>query len=250
MAEIAAHKRTDAKLQQAKEVAEAANLAKSRFVIGISHELRTPAERDPRLRAAAGTRSRDPGPPRRRAAHHPAQRRAPGRPDRRPARHLPHRGRAHRRSTATRSALREFLDQLVDMFRLQAGGQGHRLPLRPARRPAGASCTPTSSGCGRSCINLLSNAIKFTEARHVALRPALPQPDRRVRGSATPASASRQADLERIFEPFERGATPAARSTPGTGLGLTIAKLLTADHGRRDLGRERRRAAAAGSACG
>ena len=42
MGEIEAHKRTDAKLQKAKEVAEAANKAKSRYVVGISHELRTP----------------------------------------------------------------------------------------------------------------------------------------------------------------------------------------------------------------
>lgn len=40
--EIAAHKKTDAALQQAKETAEAANRAKSRYVVGLSHELRTP----------------------------------------------------------------------------------------------------------------------------------------------------------------------------------------------------------------
>src|SRR6202041_376366 len=40
--ENGAHKRTDAKLQKAKEVAEAANTAKSRHVVGLSHELRTP----------------------------------------------------------------------------------------------------------------------------------------------------------------------------------------------------------------
>jgi len=42
MNEIDAHKRTDAKLQKAKEVAEAASKAKSRHVVGLSHELRTP----------------------------------------------------------------------------------------------------------------------------------------------------------------------------------------------------------------
>src|SRR3546814_1421906 len=40
--EIEAHARTDAELQRAKEAADAANLAKSRFIVGISHEIRTP----------------------------------------------------------------------------------------------------------------------------------------------------------------------------------------------------------------
>ena len=40
--EIDAHKRTDAELQRAKEVAESANLAKSRYVVGLSYELRSP----------------------------------------------------------------------------------------------------------------------------------------------------------------------------------------------------------------
>src|SRR6201999_3562193 len=59
MREIEAHKRTDAKLQKAKETAAAGNKAKSRHVVGLSHELRTPLnailgyaqilERDPAL---------------------------------------------------------------------------------------------------------------------------------------------------------------------------------------------------------
>ena len=36
-----------------------------------------------------------------------------------------------------------------------------------------------------------------------------------------------EADLERVFQPFERGETPSVRAVPGTGLGLTITKLLT-----------------------
>lgn len=40
--EIDAHRRTDAALQQAKELAEAANQAKTRYVAGMTHELRTP----------------------------------------------------------------------------------------------------------------------------------------------------------------------------------------------------------------
>ena len=41
-AEIAAHARTDAALLTAREVAEAANLAKSRYLVGVSHEIRSP----------------------------------------------------------------------------------------------------------------------------------------------------------------------------------------------------------------
>ena len=40
--EIAAHERTDAELQRAKEAAEAANIAKTRFIAGLNHEIRTP----------------------------------------------------------------------------------------------------------------------------------------------------------------------------------------------------------------
>ena len=37
----------------------------------------------------------------------------------------------------------------------------------------------------------------------------------------------RPEDMQKIFEPFERGHLPAANAVPGTGLGLTISKLLT-----------------------
>src|SRR5690606_3551100 len=42
MQEIAAHRKTDAALQKAKAASEAANAAKSRYVTGLPHELRTP----------------------------------------------------------------------------------------------------------------------------------------------------------------------------------------------------------------
>ena len=40
--EIAAHKRTDRELQRAKEVAESANQAKTRYLVAASHEFRSP----------------------------------------------------------------------------------------------------------------------------------------------------------------------------------------------------------------
>src|SRR5258705_5141768 len=40
--EIEAHEKTGAQLEKAKDRAESANVAKTRYVVGISHELRTP----------------------------------------------------------------------------------------------------------------------------------------------------------------------------------------------------------------
>src|SRR3546814_10154865 len=40
--EIEAHGKTDIQLQRAKGVAAAANLAKSRYIVGVSHEIRSP----------------------------------------------------------------------------------------------------------------------------------------------------------------------------------------------------------------
>ena len=76
MQEIEAHKRTDAELQHAKEVAEAANLAKSRYVVGLSHELRTPLNAIFGYAQIAGARSQPIAEPRdqvrviRRSAEH------------------------------------------------------------------------------------------------------------------------------------------------------------------------------------
>ena len=128
--EIDAHKRTDAKLQKAKEAAEAANLAKSRYVVGISHELRSPLnailgyaqllERDTSISA----RWRDGIGIIRRSGEHLAglieglldiSKIEAGRIeiDRDPV------------------PIEEFLRQLVNMFRLQAEAKGHRLYLYP-----------------------------------------------------------------------------------------------------------------------
>jgi His Kinase A (phospho-acceptor) domain len=117
--EIGAHKRTDKELQRAKEVAEAANLAKSRYVVGLSHELRSPLnaisgyaqllEQDQTLQSKPREQIRV---------------------VRRSADHLSglidgildiskiEAGRIHLSRDEVRLA--EFLDQLVGMFRLQA----------------------------------------------------------------------------------------------------------------------------------
>ncbi len=222
-AEIAAHKITDAKLQEAKETAEAANLAKSRYVVGISHELRTP------LNAVLGYAQLlevDP--------EIPAQRRRGLQVIRRSAQHLSglidglldisrmEAGRLQVHRNEIR--LSDFLDQIVDMVRLQAEAAGlHFRFTRPEILPAVVATD--EKRLRQILLNLLSNAIKFTPSGEVGL-------DVTYRSQVTVFTIRdtglgiRPDDLGRIFEPFERGSIPAARSQPGTGLGLTIAGLL------------------------
>ena len=222
-AEIEAHKVTDAKLQAAKETAEAANLAKSRYVVGISHELRTP------LSAVLGYAQLLEG-----DAAIPPARQNGIRVIRRSAQHLSglidglldisrmEAGRLQIHRDEIRIA--EVLDQIVDMVRLQAQSAG--LDFRFTRPEILPAVVATDEKRLRQVLlNLLSNAIKFTQAGHVALdlsyRSQVAVFTIRDTGPGIP-----EADLQRIFEPFERGATPAAAGTPGTGLGLTIANLL------------------------
>ncbi len=60
MEEIEAHKRTDAALQKAKETAEAANVAKTRYIVGYELRGAHAAQLDLRVRAAARARYRGP----------------------------------------------------------------------------------------------------------------------------------------------------------------------------------------------
>lgn len=222
-AEIAAHKITDAKLQDAKERAEAANHAKSRYVVGLSHELRTPLSS---VLGYAQLLETDP-------AISPSWLNGI-RVIRRSAQHLSglidglldisrmEAGRLQINRDEIR--LSDFLDQLADMVRLQAREAG--LDFRFTRPEILLQVVATDEKRLRQVLlNLLSNAIKFTERGAVSLdlsyRSQVAVFTIRDTGPGIP-----EADLARIFEPFERGSTPAARSTPGTGLGLTIANLL------------------------
>jgi CheY-like chemotaxis protein/anti-sigma regulatory factor (Ser/Thr protein kinase) len=78
---------------------------------------------------------------------------------------------------------------------------------------------------GQILLNLLSNAIKYTPSGQVSL-------DVQYRNGVAEFSVVdtgigiRADEMERIFEPFERGHAAALHNIPGTGLGLTITKLL------------------------
>jgi signal transduction histidine kinase/CheY-like chemotaxis protein len=224
MDEIEAHKETDKKLQLAKEKAEAANNAKSRYLTGISHELRTPLNS---ILGYAQLLEND--------LDNSESQREKFSVIRRSGEHLAdlieglldiskiEAGRLDIHRDYVRIA--PLLDQLVYMFRLQAEEKGLQFSYTcHSRLPE--FVTTDEKRLRQVLINLLSNAIKFTEKGSVEFsiryRNHVAELSVKDTGVGIPES-----EMERIFLPFERVRQPGDPVTSGTGLGLTITRLLT-----------------------
>jgi signal transduction histidine kinase/ActR/RegA family two-component response regulator len=222
MDEIEAHGRTDAALQKAKEAAEAANLAKSRYIVSVSHEIRSP------LNAIAGYAQLL---------------------ERNPTENLPDAVRVIRRSAThladlvnglldisriengtlrldrTRVNLTDLLFQIVDMFRLQAESKGLTFDHEwPENLPKYIYID--EKRLRQILINLLSNAIKYTDTGGASLTVRWRNNVAEFIVSDTGVGIA-PSDLDRIFEPFERVVRQGRVDVPGIGLGLTITKVLT-----------------------
>lgn len=220
--EIAAHERTDAELQRAKEAADAANIAKTRFIAGLNHEIRSPLNA---INGYAQLLERN-------VSDNPKD---AARVIRRSAEHITNlidglldiaKIEAGSLDVA-RDIFRidETLDQLVDMFRLQAAAKG--IAFRYARSPLLPRVVRTDKKRLRQIlINLVSNAVKFTEAGHAGLKVGFRNDIAEFVVEDTGVGILPE-DMERIFAPFERGRLPQVSAIPGTGLGLTITRLLT-----------------------
>ncbi len=236
MQEIDSHRRTDEALQQARRAAEQANQAKSRYISTISHELRTPLnsilgyaqllQEDEKLGGQQ--------------AH---------------AIRVIHRGGEHLLSLIEGTldiariesgklalevrpmAFADTVREVASLFELQARGKGLGFGFEPAGRLPEA-VRADEKRVRQILINLLGNAVKFTRQGQVRLRVAYAREMAHFEVHDTGPGMT-PLELERVFEPFARGQGDRASSgadplpgTPdptvtGTGLGLTIAKMLT-----------------------
>ncbi|WOB09504.1 ATP-binding protein [Piscinibacter gummiphilus] len=219
--EIDSHRQTDLALQEAKLAADLANQAKSRYITTVSHELRTPLNS---ILGYAQLLEEDPS--------------IPG--HRRQAVSVIRRGGDHLLSLIEHTLdiarieggklrleprplrFREAVQQLVHMFELQAAGKGieFRADLGEVMPEV---VRADEKRLRQILINVLGNAVKFTQAGRVVFRLRYAR-EMAVFEIEDTGPGIAPDELTHIFEPFARG---SETTSGGTGLGLTIAKMLT-----------------------
>jgi signal transduction histidine kinase/CheY-like chemotaxis protein/purine-cytosine permease-like protein len=222
--EIELHQQTDAALQQARQAADQANQAKSRYITGISHELRTPLNS---ILGYAQLLDND--------ASIPENRQQSIRVIRRSGEHLLsliegtldiariEGGKLAFDMKPLR--LPEYIQQIVSMFELQAQNKGITFKYDVSGELP-AVVRADKKRLSQILINIIGNAVKFTQRGgvnfrlHYAREFALIE----IEDSGPGILAE---ELDHIFEPFIRGSAADNGNIGGTGLGLTISKLLT-----------------------
>ncbi|HWU33619.1 MAG TPA: ATP-binding protein [Methylovorus sp.] len=222
--EIELHRQTDAELQLARQVAEQANQAKSRYITGISHELRTPLNS---ILGYAQLLDNDISIP---AARQPAIRVI-----RRSGEHLLSLIEGTLDIARIESGkltfdikplrLPEFIQQVVDMFELQARNKGLSFSYQ-LTGDLPDMVRADQKRLSQILINILGNAVKFTRQGGVVFRLRYARELAVIEIEDTGPGILKE-ELEEIFEPFARGSAANNSTVAGTGLGLTISKMLT-----------------------
>ena len=128
-------------------------------------------------------------------------------------------------------SLSELLNEMTPPFARLAQAQGKTLT---ADVPAGVSLNGNAEALGRLVSLLLDNAVKYAapegeitvslrrQGRHVALSVANPTEEK-----------MEKEDLHRLFDRFYRTDRSRNSETGGHGIGLSVAKAITEQHGGR-----------------
>ena len=222
--EIESHRITDEKLQQAKQTAEHANQAKSRYITTVSHELRTPLNG---ILGYAQLLDEDQQLPE----------------------HVKHavgvikRGGDH---------LLSLIEGTLDIARIESGKLTLDVkPVRLGELLQQITGLIEHEACAKHLrfeadidtalpeavrvderrlrqilINVLGNAVKFTSSGQVTLKVRYAREIAQIEIADTGPGIAKE-ELDKVFEPFARGSSAAGNSASGTGLGMTISKMLT-----------------------
>jgi signal transduction histidine kinase len=119
---------------------------------------------------------------------------------------------------SARARLDDVVGSAVEACRAQAAAKG----LSLERRLDGAGDATCSPRLVRVLQNLLQNAIRHTPADGAVRIEARREPGELEVAVEDTGPGIPPESLDRVFDPFWRG--DAARSTPGSGLGLALAK--------------------------
>jgi signal transduction histidine kinase len=206
-------------LRRAKEAAEAADSAKSRFLANISHELRTPMHALLSF-AQLGSEKAGVGAPYEKLAGYFDKIARSGERLMMLLNDLLDLAKLdadkvvlHKRPTDLRGVVQDAVDELAEMAR----SKDVTVTVEAPGVPLVAMCDPYR--VGQVMRNLLSNAVKFTgEGRCVKVRL---DTDGLARG-----------EVEAIFDPFIQSSKTRSNAG-GTGLGLAICRQLVELHGGR-----------------
>ena len=221
--EVSAHEETNRLLLEAKNAADMANEAKSRYLSGVSHELRTPLntiygyaqlmevnnDLDDKNRKVASIIKR--------SGQHLSD----------VIEGLLDISKIEARKLEIHNdtvAIRKLITQLEDMFSNQARARDiqfeiHNLDTLPSY------VNTDEKRLRQILLNLLSNAFKYTEKGSVELNISYRNQVARFSVRDTGIGID-QDDQDRIFDPFERVQNTSSKTVSGTGLGLTISRLL------------------------
>ncbi len=222
---IAAGDTTDADLLMPllrdKEAAESANIAKSRYLAHVSHEMRAPLNS---IYGYAQLVERN-------DAIDPAD---AAKVIRRSAEHLTNLVEGLLDLSAVETGVLRvasdtvrfgpFLEQIASMFRPAAAAKGLAFHCDlPDRLPEHVRLD--QKRVRQVLINLLSNAIKFTATGGITFRIRYSAPIAVFEVIDTGPGIS-EADRERVFTAFDRGTNQDSLAQPGAGLGLSITEAL------------------------